>query len=296
MLFSERGELRSKDVENKYVQDSESKLIIVGSDVEALYPSLEAIEVAEIVYQAVLESKVKFDSIDWLEACKYIALTSTAQECKLGPLRRILPRRRHTPGSRPGITGEDPMAQDSGVQDQWEFPTLRNGLTATEKRLVIAKVLKTSILAIFKTHTYSFGGKYFVQVKGGPIGLRSTCCIARLVMLWWDDQLMVALMKLNIKTASGARYMDDVRLFLRGIRLGWRLVNDMLVYKEIWRREEREAGLTLLEKTTEMLKEVMNGICGLLVLTMETEVMVNGTLPILDLQIWVNDANKILYK
>ena len=42
----ERGELRSQEVENKYVQDVGSKLAIVGSDVEALYPSLEAIEVA----------------------------------------------------------------------------------------------------------------------------------------------------------------------------------------------------------------------------------------------------------
>ena len=42
----ERGELRSQEVENKYVQDVGSKLVIVGSDVEALYPSLEAIEVA----------------------------------------------------------------------------------------------------------------------------------------------------------------------------------------------------------------------------------------------------------
>ena len=115
---------------------------------------------AKIVYQAVLESKVKFESVDWLEACKYIALTSTAQECKMGPLRSILPRRRHVPGSRPGITGEDPMAKDSGVKDQWQFPTLRNGLRAKEKRLVIAKVLKTSALAMFKTQTYSFGGKY----------------------------------------------------------------------------------------------------------------------------------------
>ena len=77
-----------------------------------------------------------------------------------------------TPGSRPGITGEDPMAKDVGAQDQWIFPTLRNGLTAMEKRLLIAKVLKTSVLAMFRTHTYSFGGKYFLQVKGGPIGLR----------------------------------------------------------------------------------------------------------------------------
>ena len=30
-------------------------------------------------------------------------------------------------------------------------------MTAQEKRLVIAKVLKKSVLAIFKTHTYSFG-------------------------------------------------------------------------------------------------------------------------------------------
>ena len=111
------------------------------------------------------------------------------------------------------------MAKDSGVQDQWIFPTLRNGLTAMEKRLVIAKVLKTSTLAMFKTHTYSFGGKYYLQVKGGPIGLKSTCCIARLVMLLWDDQLMVAMMKLNISTVSEAGYMDDVRLFLRGVRL-----------------------------------------------------------------------------
>ena len=78
-LRMEKGELRSQDVGNKHVQDYGSKMVIVGSDVEALYPSLEAFEVAEIVYQAVLESKVKFDNIDWLEACKYIALTSTAQ-------------------------------------------------------------------------------------------------------------------------------------------------------------------------------------------------------------------------
>ena len=48
-------------------------------------------------------------------------------------------------------------------------------------------------------------------------------------MLWWNDQLMVALMKLNIKTASGARYVDDVRIFLRGIRLGWKLVREVMV-------------------------------------------------------------------
>ena len=77
----ESGEVRSEHVENKYVQDSGSRLQIVGSDVEALYPSLEAIQVAEIVYQAVLEYKVKFKNVDWM--------TSTQQECMMGPLGRV---------------------------------------------------------------------------------------------------------------------------------------------------------------------------------------------------------------
>ena len=126
--------------------------------------------------------------------------------------------------------------------------------------------------------------------------MTSTCCIARLVMLWWDDKLMVAMMKLNIITVSGARYMDDVRLFLRGVRLGWRVVEDEMIYKEVWKSEEVEAGMTLLQKTTEVLKDVMNGICGWLVLTMENETMFDGTLPTLDLQIWVNSENNILYQ
>ena len=38
---------------------------------EALYPSLEAIEVADIVYNAMMETNIKFDNINWVEACKY---------------------------------------------------------------------------------------------------------------------------------------------------------------------------------------------------------------------------------
>ena len=65
-----------------------------------------------------------------------------------------------------------------------------------------------------------FGEKYYLQEEGGPIGLRSTCSIARLVMMWWDDQLVVALESRNIKMISGARYMDDVRVWLQAIRIG----------------------------------------------------------------------------
>ena len=38
---------------------------------------IDAVEVAEIVYRAMLDTKVKIANVDWAEACKYIALTST---------------------------------------------------------------------------------------------------------------------------------------------------------------------------------------------------------------------------
>ena len=33
-------------------------------------------------------------------------------------------------------------------------------MTMLEKKLVLAKVMKTAVLAIFKTQTYSFGTKF----------------------------------------------------------------------------------------------------------------------------------------
>ena len=100
-----------------------------------------------------------------------IALTSSEQECRLGPLRRVLPVRRYKNGSRPGISGEDPLGPDVGSQEQWKFPNLKKKpLTAEEKKMIIAETMRKSVLAIFKTHTYRFANKFFLQRKGGPIG------------------------------------------------------------------------------------------------------------------------------
>ena len=181
--------------------------------------------------------------------------------------------------------------------DQWEFKDLgSNSLTTKEKQLVLAKVLKTAVLAIFKTHTYSFNQKYYLQKKGGPIGLRSTCCVARMVMVWWDSMLVEALEALNIKKVAGARYMDDIRIWLHAIRLGWRWVDGELLFRKEWRLEERAAGVTPLQKTAEVLRMVMNGICGWLSLTMETEEMFGGWLPTLDLEIRIDDQNRVIYR
>ena len=89
--------------------------------------------------------------------------------------------------------------------------------------------------------------------------------------------------------------MDDIRLWLHAIQLGWRVVDGSLVFKRSWRNEEMEAGITAMEKTTEVLQCIMNSICGWLNLTMENETMFGGVLPTLDLQLWIRDDNKVMF-
>ena len=103
--------------------------------------------------------------------------------------------------------------------------------------MIVAKTLHSAVLAIFKTHTYSFSNKFFLQRVGGPIGLRSTCCVARIVMLWWDERLVEVMTKANLEIIEGVRYMDDIRIWLRSIRLGWRWTDGGLRYISSWRLE-----------------------------------------------------------
>ena len=64
--MTKRGQrklLLAKDVPNKLVQDRSSPMVIIGSDVESLYPSLDADQVAEIVHDAVMRATIDIGSV-----------------------------------------------------------------------------------------------------------------------------------------------------------------------------------------------------------------------------------------
>ena len=57
--------------------------------------------------------------------------------------------------------------------------------TKLEKKMIVATIVQIGVLVMMSTHVYSFDGKIFLQQEGGPIGLRSTCAVARVVMNEW---------------------------------------------------------------------------------------------------------------
>ena len=109
--------LRSTEVNHEDLQDQTVPMVVVGSDVVSLYPNLDIEKVVDAVQLAIMESNLRWEEIDYLEASRYIALNWTASQCRASPLGRILPTRRKTTGTRPGLRGAGPMGGERGDQE-----------------------------------------------------------------------------------------------------------------------------------------------------------------------------------
>ena len=87
-------------------------------------------------------------------------------------------------------------------------------LTKIEKMMIAARVMKIAVLVLFRSHVYTCGGRFFLQKKGGTIGLRSTCAVALLVIQWCYEQWLKLMARSNLYSVAKARYMDDLNAWL----------------------------------------------------------------------------------
>ena len=143
----------AKDVDNDRVQDH-GELVVVGADVEALYPSLQDIETANVCYNTIMKSRISFSNINYRRALLYLAITMNKTDQRTSPLWRVLPRRTSGGGVRPGVTASPEN------EKHWFFPKVE--LTDLEKRMVVAMVVKVGVLVMMNTHVYAWNGETFL--------------------------------------------------------------------------------------------------------------------------------------
>ena len=129
------------------------------------------------------------------------------------------------------------MGAERGDQEQWRWPEVT--LSKEEKTLIIAEVTKIVTEVMVSNHLYTFGGRKFRQRKGGPIGLRGTCAIARLVMCNWDRRWKTLMEKNRVTLYEYMRYMDDGRSILPAFKHGWRWHEHRLCYSRRWQLEDK---------------------------------------------------------
>ena len=284
----------SKDMLVEDCQDYESPMVLIGSDVVSLYPNLDVARASALMYEAVKVSPMEWENMDWLECSRYVALNWSQAQCRSSKLRRVLPWRRGTRGTKPGIKGAGPRGKARGDTEQWIFPQVK--LEEWEKRELVAVVVEILTEALFSKHYYTFGGKFFHQRGGGPIGLRGTCAIARVVMQMFDRKWRGVLAEQRITTELLVRYMDDARAFLPAFHPGWRYSPRGLEFCQKWAAEDKHLSPT--ERTKRVLAGTMEGVETFLEFTFETseDEGFNGWLPTLDTQIMVGEDNQINYK
>ena len=221
-------------------------------------------------------------------------LTNWSQEeCNKSRLRRVLPVRRGRRGCRPGMKGAGPRGRTKGDQEQWCFPDVT--LEEWERREILGEVVSLATKAMFNNHFYKFGGRSYHQAQGGPIGLRGTCAVARLVMQLWDRMWLKRIEVLGIRVWLLMRYVDDARAALPPIRAGWRWQDGSLTYCKRW--EQEDSAISGEQRTREILGATMNGVEDFLDFTVESgEQFPGGWLPTLDTNLRVGEQNKIEYK
>ena len=282
--------------DGKMFQEGEGSEVIIGADADVLYPSLEGEMAGIAAKNAVMESSIEWEGVNYKEAARYIVLESSEAEVRTSKLRRVLPARKFKKGTRPKIAGPGPRGPEKvdDEEDQWVFPPVQ--LTKMEKKELVATVVQVAVKAIFRTHMYQFGGRLYHQMSGGPIGLRATGAIARIVMGDWDQKMKKILTENGIEVEISARYIDDIRDILRAIRRGVVWNGKQLVIDEQQKVEDERRNVTPTKKTSEVLNSIMNYVHKNLHFTMEiNEDFPNNRLPTLDMEIWIENS-RIMYK
>ena len=73
----------------------------------------------------------------------------------------------------------------------------------------------------------------------------------------------------NIRIGKSNRYMEDIRVFLKALREGWRWMDRRLCYTKSWEAEDRGSRVSASRRTAHTLVAMMNDVCPFLNVTIE---------------------------
>ena len=129
-------------------------ILLLGTCVIALFPSLDIEEVAQEIMQELLETEMRIEEVDWQELSLYIAMNLAQEKVEKLPVRMLIPTRRHTGDPRPSCTGEIKKKEVPDVESKWILPT---GLEPDllEIRYHVALSVRIAVQVCFSNYIYS---------------------------------------------------------------------------------------------------------------------------------------------
>ena len=281
----------------KLIKEQGHTNVTAGSlDVKALYPSLDQTGASEAVSKFVLESKVDLEGVNWREVQTNVASNMDEHELKRRKIVKLVPKRLWTRGFRPGKTTSELSTKLPEVSSTTSIPKVSkwaetdpdSDLSEEDKRLLFSLALGIAVRVVFRHHLYSFAGKSRRQSKGGPIGLRLTSLVARIVMDQWSNLFLTAVTDAGLRLYAVMKYVDDVNLVMSLLDLGTRWEEGVFISKEEWVQQDKASGRTREDVTIEAVRCAANNMIPYLQFTADIPER-HGSLmvPVLDIQVWV---------
>ena len=120
---------------------------------------------------------VTIKGIDIEKVTMYIRM-NRKMTSNIGKLWRYLPYRKKKGGVEPGMNSRG-VKQDNEDNDQWIWPKVE--IPEQDRTELIGVMLEIGIRVMFRNLVYSFGGEYYLQTEGGPIGIRGTGAVSKLI-------------------------------------------------------------------------------------------------------------------
>ena len=158
--------------------------------------------------------------------------------------------------------------------------------------MLLSKVSRIVVQVLWTHFTYEFGGEFFIQAQGGPIGARITMAASRLVMQEWSERYIRVMKASMVEMYALRGYVDDNRQFSEPMRRGTRFNHKEKKYtwREDWEREDMETDEPDEVRMGKICLEGMNSVSNLTFTVVTAHDFQNKMLPTLDLQVEVRKA------
>ena len=97
--------------------------MIVASDVEALYPSLDIRAVKKTIFKHTFKTPVQFEEVNYRDTAEYVAMCAKPWEIRLWKIQDIVPTLKNKAGRKPSVRGKNNMTSSAQDKDSpWSHP------------------------------------------------------------------------------------------------------------------------------------------------------------------------------
>ena len=259
---------------DKYNDENSSgdkkKGVIFGMDAKALFPSLRIDSCMRAVKDLIKNSDITEKNLNWWELQKYIAVFYDEETIEAEGLLSVIPKRAKKPRRPLTINC---LSNDASKYDDEKWVRAPDTPTLEQKKTIFAMAVAYGCKMVITNHVYTVGDEFFLQSRGGPIGLELTGILARVVMMDWDRRYLKAVSDAGIVMMMLGWYVDDIN--------------------QIVKCDDGTSPADLIARLLEIANSIEPGI------EMEVDICDNHSdqkIPMLDMKCWIDEDGDALYQ